>query len=70
MCCMSSVQTRNHPPPGSPATSSNSQSGFVEYIDGLPSSHGFSVIMVVVDCFSKYGHFIALSHPYTASKVA
>jgi transposase InsO family protein len=42
----------------------------MDFIKGLPLSHGFSIILVVVDRFTKYGHFMALSHPYTTSKVA
>jgi hypothetical protein len=33
----------------------------MDFFDELPSSHGFSVIMEVVDRFTKYGHSIALS---------
>jgi transposase InsO family protein len=42
----------------------------MDFIDGLPKVHGKSVILTVVDRFSKYAHFIALSHPYSAASVA
>ena len=42
----------------------------MDFIEGLPKVHGKSVILTVVDRFSKYARFIALSHPYTASSVA
>ncbi|CAA7019723.1 unnamed protein product [Microthlaspi erraticum] len=42
----------------------------MDFIDGLPSSYGKTVIFVVVDRLSKAAHFMALSHPYTASSIA
>ncbi|GJR39964.1 putative mitochondrial protein [Tanacetum coccineum] len=42
----------------------------MDFIDGLPSSQGKTVIFVIVDRLSKYAHFVALSHPYTAPQVA
>jgi hypothetical protein len=36
----------------------------------VPKVGGKSVILTVVDRFSKYAHFILLGHPYTAASVA
>jgi len=42
----------------------------LDFIEALPRVNGKSVILSVVDRFSKYCHFIALAHPYTAETVA
>jgi hypothetical protein len=42
----------------------------MDFITGLPKSGNKIVIMVVVDHLSKYAHFCALQHPFTASTVA
>lgn len=42
----------------------------LDIIEGLPHVNGKSVILTVVDRFSKQAHFLALSHPYTAATVA
>lgn len=42
----------------------------MDFVDGFPLSHGKTSILVIVDRFSKYTHFVALSHPYTAATIA
>lgn len=43
---------------------------FLNFIIGLPRSQGNDAILVVVDRFTKYAHFLGLWHPYTAKMVA
>lgn len=40
------------------------------FIEGLPKSHGYEVILMAIDRLTKFVHFSPLSHPYTATKVA
>ncbi|GKV02869.1 hypothetical protein SLEP1_g15252 [Rubroshorea leprosula] len=42
----------------------------MDFITGLPKSYGKDVIFIVVDRLTKYAHFIALQHPYSALTVA
>jgi hypothetical protein len=42
----------------------------MDFIEGFPSSGGSNCILVIVDLFSKYAHFLALKHPFSARSVA
>lgn len=42
----------------------------MDFIQGLPGSEGKDTIMVVMNKFTKYSHFISLTHPFDASKIA
>jgi hypothetical protein len=41
----------------------------IDFIEGLPKSDTFSIIMVEVR-FTKYAHFFPLKHPFSAKSVA
>jgi hypothetical protein len=42
----------------------------LDFVEALPCVGGKSVILTVVDRFSKYCHFIPLAHPYSDESVA
>ena len=42
----------------------------MDFIERLPKSDGKEIILVLVDRFSKYSHFMALVHPHSAYSMA
>jgi hypothetical protein len=42
----------------------------MDFVEGLPRVNGISVILMVIDRFSKYCHFLPLGHLYTSTSVA
>jgi hypothetical protein len=42
----------------------------MDFVEGFPKVGGKSVILTVVDWFSKFTHFIPVDHPYSTVSVA
>jgi hypothetical protein len=41
----------------------------MDFFEGLPKLEGKDTIMVILVRFTKFGHFIAKSRPFTAQEV-
>jgi hypothetical protein len=42
----------------------------MDFVEGMTQSGPYNFLMVVVEIFSKYAHFISLVHPYATAKLA
>jgi hypothetical protein len=42
----------------------------LDFLEGLPKAGKFDTILVVIDKFAKYGHFIPMAHHYSTQYVA
>jgi hypothetical protein len=42
----------------------------MEFVEGFPHVNSKTVVLMVVNSFSMYAHFVPLTHPYTATTVA
>jgi hypothetical protein len=42
----------------------------LDFVEDFPKVGSKSVILIVVDRFSKYAHFITLGHPYSATTIS
>jgi len=41
----------------------------MDFIEGLPTSGSYNSIIVFVDAFTKYAHFVPLRHPFSAPDI-
>jgi hypothetical protein len=42
----------------------------MNFVEAFPKSNGYTVILVIVNRFTKYSHFIPLNHPFRARLIA